>query len=148
MLYINLYVPLYLPHYIDSSAQDSLVFSWNSSFSNCSAIHYNILASNCGSCPTTTNHTTATCTDVSTDGSVCNFTVQTIVCENSVGVVTHLLPLNKTTGSTIDSVVVSLLSVGILLFLAVVCSVVVILLAVILFKRIKWPQHTSHEHPR
>ena len=30
---------------------------------DCPAIHYNILASNCGSCPTTTNLTTVTCTN-------------------------------------------------------------------------------------
>ena len=42
---------------------------------------YNILASNCGSCPTTTNYTTVTCTDVPTNGSTCTFAVQAVVCE-------------------------------------------------------------------
>ena len=46
--------------------------------SDCPAIHYNINASNCGSCPTTTNHTTVTCTDVPTNG-MCTFAVQTVV---------------------------------------------------------------------
>ena len=55
-------------------------FTWNPVDPNCPAIHYNILASNCGSCPTTTNHTTVTCTDVPTNSSVCKFSVQTVAC--------------------------------------------------------------------
>ena len=61
------------------------IFSWSAAASECSAVHYNILASNCGSCPTTTNHTTITCTDVPTDGSTCVFAVQTVVCGNLAG---------------------------------------------------------------
>ena len=45
-----------------------------------SVIDYNILASNCGSCPTTTNHTTVTCTDVPTDDWIYEFQVQTLFC--------------------------------------------------------------------
>ena len=45
-------------------------------------VHYNILSSKCGSCPTTTTNTTVTCTDVPTDGSVCTFAVETAVCGN------------------------------------------------------------------
>ena len=41
---------------------------------------HNILESNCGSCPTTTNYTTVTCTDVPTNGSTCTLAVQTVVC--------------------------------------------------------------------
>ena len=41
---------------------------------------YNILASNCGSCPTTTNYTAVTCTDVPANGSTCTLAVQTVVC--------------------------------------------------------------------
>ena len=60
-------------------------FIWNAHSPGCSAIHYNILASNCGSCPTTTNHTNVTCTDVPTDGSTCTFAVQTILSGNITG---------------------------------------------------------------
>ena len=62
-----------------------LIFSWSPVAPDCPAIHYNILASNCGSCPTTTNHTTVACTNVPTDGSVCDFSVQSVVCENITG---------------------------------------------------------------
>ena len=57
-----------------------LPFSWSPVATDCHAIHYNILASNCGNCPTTTNHTTVTCTDVPNNDNVCNFAVQTVVC--------------------------------------------------------------------
>ena len=62
-----------------------LTFSWSPVAPDCPAIHYNILASNCGSCPTTTNHTTVTCTDVPANDSVCTFAVQTVVCGNITG---------------------------------------------------------------
>ena len=60
-------------------------FAWSPVGSDCSAIHYNILASNCGSCPTTTKHTNVTCTDIPTDGSTCVFAVRTVVCGNITG---------------------------------------------------------------
>ena len=53
---------------------------WASVSPNCPSAHYNILASNCGCCPTTTNHTTVTCTDIPTDGRMCTFAVQTVIC--------------------------------------------------------------------
>ena len=66
---------------IDFSSRE-LTFAWSSVAPNCPAIHYNILASNCGSCPTTTNHTTVTCTDIPAIDSVCTFALQTPVCGN------------------------------------------------------------------
>ena len=69
---------------IDYSLRE-LTFSWSPVAPNCPGIHYNILASNCGSCPTTTNFTTITCTDVPTNGSTCTFAVQTVVCGNITG---------------------------------------------------------------
>ena len=62
-----------------------LIFNWSPVAPDCLAIHYNILASNCGSCPSTTTHTIVTCTDVPTDGSMCTFALQTVVCRNIVG---------------------------------------------------------------
>ena len=62
-----------------------LTFSWSPVAPACHAIHYNILASNCGSCPTTTNHTNVTCTEVPTNDSTCTFAVQTVICGNIAG---------------------------------------------------------------
>ena len=79
-----------------------LTFSWSPVAPDCPAIHYNILASNCGSCPTTTNHTNATCTKVPVNDSICTFAVQTVVCENITGNIRD--PLNiilYTTESTV-----------------------------------------------
>ena len=56
-----------------------VTFNWSPVAPNCLAISYNILSSNCGSCPTTTNHTNVTCTDVYVSpGDTCTFAVQTV----------------------------------------------------------------------
>ena len=68
-----------------NSVTRQLTFNLYSAAPDCPSLHYNILASNCGSCPTTTNHTNVTCTDVPTDGSECIFAVQTVVCGNISG---------------------------------------------------------------
>ena len=72
-----------------------LVFKWSPVATVCRALHYNILSSNCGSCPTTTTNTTVTCTDVPTDGSVCTFAVQTVVCGNITGNVSDSVNITK-----------------------------------------------------
>ena len=71
-----------------------LTFSWSPVAPDCPAIRYNILASNCGSCPTTTNYTTVTCINVPTDGSVCTFAVQTVVCGNITGNASDAIRVN------------------------------------------------------
>ena len=58
---------------------NQLTFNWNPVAPDCQAVEYHILASNCGSCPTTTNYTSVTCTDVTSDG-MCIFFVETVVC--------------------------------------------------------------------
>ena len=64
-----------------------LHFSWNPVTPMCSAIHYNINASNCGRCPIATNSTSVTCTDVEVDDEeLCNFGVSTVVCSDVIGV--------------------------------------------------------------
>ena len=70
--------------WIATCLQSDLAFNWSTVAPNYSqtAIHYSIFASNCGSCPNTTTHTTVTCTDVPTDGNMCTFELQTVVCEN------------------------------------------------------------------
>ena len=62
-----------------------LTFNWSlSTVPDCPALHYKILASNCGSCPTTTTRTTVTCTDIPTNG-MCMFALQTVVCGYIIG---------------------------------------------------------------
>ena len=64
-----------------------VTFTWNpvAHNSDCPAIHYDTITSNCGSCPTTTNNTTVTCVDIPTDGSTCVFAVRVVICENITG---------------------------------------------------------------
>ena len=64
-----------------------LTFSWSPVSPGCSAIYYNIQASNCGICPNTTNYTNVTCTNVLVNGSgsLCSFAVRTVVCQNITG---------------------------------------------------------------
>ena len=62
-----------------------ITFNWSPVDSECSAIHYNILALNCGSCPTVTTSTTITCVDVPTDDSVCIFALETVICGDITG---------------------------------------------------------------
>ena len=64
-------------------------------------ILYDILASNCGSCPNTTNHTSVTCTDIPINGSTCTLAIQTVVCTED----THCIM-----GNTSDSISVKVLN--------------------------------------
>ena len=61
---------------------------------------FNIQASNCGSCPTATRYTNVTCTDIPTDGSMCTFAVETVVCGNTTGNTRITLPLLDDRGSS------------------------------------------------
>ena len=58
---------------------------------DCPAVSYNIQASNCGSCPATTNYTNVTCTDIPTDGSKCTFAIRTVVCGNIIGKLSEVM---------------------------------------------------------
>ena len=51
------------------------VFSWDEVDTDCEVVHYRIIASNCGRCPTSTAHTTVVCTDIPTNGNNCTFAV-------------------------------------------------------------------------
>ena len=59
-----------------------LTFHWAQPDSNiiCSVSHYELTATNCGRCPNETNRldTEVTCTEISTDGRLCTFSVQAI----------------------------------------------------------------------
>ena len=78
-----------------------IAFIWNTYSPDCPAIHYNILASNCGNCPNTTNHTTAICTGVPTDNSMCTFAVQTVACGNITGESNQVLLFNNIPGQLV-----------------------------------------------
>ena len=62
-----------------------LTFQWGQVSSSCTAIQYRIIATDCGRCPGTTPHTTASCSGISVDGHQCRFALQAITCANIVG---------------------------------------------------------------
>ena len=114
-----------------------LTFSWST---NCGTkFHYNILASNCGSCPTTTNHTNVTCTDVPTNNSVCIFIIQTVVCGNITGQLSYPIRatiLNPTDNTSFgihssDSCQAYIISTSVLATVLCVSVVVSIIITVI-----------------
>ena len=119
---------------------------WNSFIfldGNNSATSYNILSSNCGSCPTTTNHNTATCTDIPTNDGVCNFTIQIHVCENYIGSVYHTFQL-PTTRPRPDhnSILLPALTSGIFGVLILIVGATVLSL-VLFYKRYRTPNQFS-----
>ena len=59
-----------------------LAFNWTPVISNCSTLQYSIV-SDCGTCPTVTNMTTATCSDLqlTTNASLCYFRVTSRACD-------------------------------------------------------------------
>ena len=70
------------------TASRKIIFTWSPVAPECPAISYNINTSNCGSCPTTTNHTTVSCIDVPVAGdntTACAFALQAINCETIIG---------------------------------------------------------------
>ena len=77
----NLYPPPDNIYLADAQPQ-KLVFSWTPAIPNCSTLQYSI-TSDCGACPTVTNMTTATCSDlqVSTNAVLCHFRVSTYACD-------------------------------------------------------------------
>ena len=84
-----------LIHISNDCSSQELSFAWSPVGPDSPAIHYNILASNCGSCPTTTKHTNVTCTDVATNSSIlCSFAIQTVVCGNITGNISDPVRVN------------------------------------------------------
>ena len=121
-----------------------LSFVWSPIAPDCPAVHYDILASNCGSCLTTTNHTTVTCTDVPTDGSVCTFAVRTVVCGNNTGNKSDTISIlvlntrvfnNFTEKASID--VLHFASIGFLIVSLIVSIVVIVTVIITVLMRIK-----------
>ena len=69
--------------YVADARTGTLVFNWTPVISNCSTafLQYSI-TSDCGACPTVTNLTTATCSDLqlSTNAVMCQFSVSSHAC--------------------------------------------------------------------
>ena len=117
-----------------------LTFSWST---DCDAmLHYNILASNYGSCPTTTNHTNVICTNVQTNGSVCTFAVQAVVCGSITGQVSNsirvsiqnptdnlLLDIHNSDTSRVYIISISVLAAALIASVVVSITVIVIVIA-------------------
>lgn len=62
-----------------AATPEQLTFRWNPVAPYCAAIHYNILAHNCGICPSTTPHNTVVCHRMEGfDNMTCSFIVQNV----------------------------------------------------------------------
>ena len=132
---ITYYIPGSLSNLHISAANfilKELEFTWSPVALTCPIIHYNILASNCGSCPTVTNYTTITCTDIPTNGRTCEFAVQTVVCGNITGdiasISTDLLYPREDSGNSVTATtytasigfLATALIVGVVIFVTVI----------------------------
>ena len=63
-----------------------LTFAWSPVQLECPGIlYYSIVASNCGSCPSTTTNTITVCTDEPSNDGLCKFALQTVICGNITG---------------------------------------------------------------
>ena len=70
------------------ASSSQLIFQWAPSAASliCHSLYYRITAENCGLCPVTTHHTTATCTGIHpATYHQCSFGVQTVVCDDVTG---------------------------------------------------------------
>ena len=124
-----------------------VTFNWSKAVTECPdrAIHYNILASNCGSCPTTTNHTSVTCTNVQTNGSTCTFAVQTVVCgfiagNDSNTIILHLeSPGQNNSECNCIGAIVSTILFAIMFFTCVSTFTIIFLTMLVKLKKIRLP---------
>lgn len=71
-------------HLVDINSTH-LTFHWSRVSTNCDAIQYGIMSSNCGHCPNVTTSTSITCSGLFTNGQLCTFIVQTVVCDSIAG---------------------------------------------------------------
>ena len=137
---------------VDFSSRE-VTFTWSGIAHYCPAMSYNILSSNCGSCPTTTNHTNVTCTVVYVSpGDTCTFAVQTVVnlcgrttrnTSNSISVnLTSLINLDahtcvnqSSTISTISLATALMVSLVVSITVIVVCCIVIVICCIILTRK-------------
>ena len=147
-MHIIIIVPSAPPETLYMSNADfvsrKLTFSWpRSTESDCVALlHYNIQASNCGSCPTTTNHTNVTCTEIPTNNSVCTFIIQTVVCGNITGQLSHPIRtiLNPTSfgihsSDSCRAFIISTSVLATLLSISIVVSITIIVIVIVIARR-------------
>ena len=95
---------------INLTALGSRQFSvnWSPVAPDCPAIHYNILASNCGSCPTDTNHATVTCINVPTNQkTLCTFALRTVVCGYIAGILSNPISVSLSESSSIRETIIN-----------------------------------------
>ena len=127
-----------------------LIFGWSPIALECPDIHYKINASNCGNCPTTTNHTTVTCTNVPTNGNTCTFAVQTIVCRNIFGNISEPVAvlLNDVNSRQADCTV-AIVSASLLTGILVISTITfVTVLTLLRFTKGSCKAKTEPEHKR
>ena len=77
-------------------SNEQLTFSWSPVTTNCPSVHYNINATNCGSCSdrlsvTTSTSSLITCNISSTPPPTCTLTFQTVVCGSILGTISKLV---------------------------------------------------------
>ena len=138
----------------------TLTWTWSAVAPDCTAVHYNILASNCGSCPTTTNHTTVTCTDVPNYDSTCSFSVQTVVCGDIVGNSSDEVQVilkdstNQNKDCLCTGVITSAVLLGLFSLIMICVNSFMVTSLIIFIRKMKIPKSTecqyedvSHQHP-
>ena len=143
-----------------------ITFSWSPVAPDCPyIIYYNILASNCGSCPTTTN---VTCTDLPDDDSMCSFAIQTVVCGNITGnwsksltfktasTLLNFTEFNSRCTCTGTTATASVFAIGLTISVIVFTSIIIILVKAnkkahrsdLASRRREQERLSSHEVPR
>lgn len=86
---------------LDHIRRAEITFSWsNVEHDGCSSFHYAVNGDNCGTCfPLSTTTNSSTCTNLSSillsENNICNFTVQSVVCDDTVGDSNHAFLLLK-----------------------------------------------------
>lgn len=87
LLYIDPFPPPTNIRLLSVSSRQ-ITFMWDAPMTMCEVLYYIINATNCGTCPKTSNSTTIICTDFEgylSTPQLCRMTIQTVVCNNIVG---------------------------------------------------------------
>ena len=88
---------------------NQLIFEWSEISYNCPFFHYRIVASNCGQCPNTTRHTTATCFGDFTESVNCSFSIQSVLCNDIVKLLAFTEVIGYGTSGNYNSIKVLLI---------------------------------------
>lgn len=92
-------VPLSPPSNLSltSATPNQLTFAWDPVVSSCPATKYNIRATNCGTCPSSTPTTNVTCSNPQPQpnaGVTCTFSVRTETCEGVISDQSEIVSAN------------------------------------------------------